>query len=169
MGAGYHGGFGNTKGAKATNSVSAENNSQSSKENQSSDIAEQNNREDYLRNELSKSSPVVIPKLAKITEQSKVGYDQVKYTWTKGNFKYVARWHTRTPGAPTNQGPTWVIERVRSGIGSGIYARRRQEYILVGKYKWVTKKVSYDAINARKNGTATKEQEEMLNHGHWKA
>ena len=48
MGAGYHGGFGNTKGAKATNSVSAENNSQSSKENQSSDIAEQNNREDYL-------------------------------------------------------------------------------------------------------------------------
>ena len=30
------------------------------------------------------------------------------------------------------------------------------------KYKW------QDAITARKNGTITKEQEEMLKNGHWK-
>lgn len=126
------------------------------------------NREEYLRNELSKSSPLVIPKSAEITDQKKDGYDQVKYKWKSGDFTYTARWHTKTPNAPANQGDTWVVERKRAGRGNGPNPRPRQEYILVGKYKWVSKKTWHDAINARKAGAATKEQEELLDNGHWK-
>lgn len=154
MGAGYHGGFGNTQGSI--------NNEPGSKN-------QLNSRQDYLRNELSRSSPLVIPKTAEITDQNKVSYVQVRYEWKKANFKYVARWHTRTPGAPAEQGPTWVIERIQLGIGNGKNLRRRKEFILVGKYKWVTKKVWHRAIRARNNGSATKQQLEILDHGHWKA
>ncbi len=126
-------------------------------------------REEYLRNELIKSSPLQIPKTAEIKDQKKEGYDQVKYVWKKGAFTYTARWHTRTPNAPVNQGTTWVVERKRAGSGTGPNPRRREEHILVGKYKWVSKSKWYDAIAARKAGRATKEQEALLKNGHWKA
>ena len=46
------------------------------------------------------------------------------------------------------------------------------DYILIGKKGkkniWVFKNVWEDAIKARKVGTATKEQEELLKNGHWK-
>ncbi len=131
-------------------------------------------REDYLRNELSKSSPLKIPSSAQITDQKKNGYDQVKYNWESGGYKYQSRWHTRTPGAPKEQGDTWVVEKKKPGIGSGPSARPAEHYILVGKdkngsYKWVDKKKWDAAIRARKNGNATNEQKEMLDNGHWKA
>lgn len=125
-------------------------------------------REEYLRNDLSKSSPMKIPSTASIKDEKKQGYDQVKYTWKRGEYTYTARWHTRTPGAPKEQGNSWVIERKRVGIGHGPNARRAERHILIGKNKWVTKKRWHDAIHARQNGTATKEQEELLNNGHWK-
>ena len=125
-------------------------------------------REDYLRNELSKTAPMKIPSTSTIKDEKKVGYDQVTYKWKRGEFTYTARWHTRTPGAPKTQGNTWVIERKRAGIGRGPNARRSENHILVGKNKWVSKKKWYDAIRAKKTGTATKEQKELLNNGHWK-
>lgn len=96
-------------------------------------------------------------------------YDQVKYKWKRGEFTYTARWHTRTPNAPANQGNTWVVERKRAGIGNGPNPRRRQEHILVGKNKWISMRKWQDAVNARRSGTTTKEQEELLKNGHWKA
>lgn len=125
-------------------------------------------REDYLRKELSKTAPMKIPPTASIKDEKKQGYDQVKYKWKRGEFTYTARWHTKTPGAPEEQGNSWVVERKRAGIGRGPKARRAERHILVGKNKWVPKKKWYDAIRARKNGTATKEQEELLKNGHWK-
>ena len=39
---------------------------------------------------------------------------------------------------------------------------------MAGKIKWVSKQEWQAAIRARKNGTATQEQKEMLDNGHWK-
>ena len=140
MGAGFHGGFGETKGA----------------------------HQDYLKNELSKRSPIKIPSGASIKEEHKEGYEQGKYTWKRGDFTYVSRWHTRTPNAPPNQGSSWVVQRDKAGKGYGKDARPAKHEIFVGKNKWVSKKEWQAAIRARKNGTATQAQKEMLDNGHWK-
>lgn len=131
-------------------------------------------REDHLRIELPKTSPLKIPSSATIKEEQKQGYNQVKYSWQRGEYKYLCRWHTRTPNAPKNQGNSWVVERKIPGIGSGPHAKAARSEILVGKTTngnniWVDKKKWNDAIYARKHGTCTKEQKEMLDHGHWKA
>lgn len=130
--------------------------------------------ERYLQNVLPKSSPLKVPKNAEIKEEQKNGYEQVKYNWQRGEYKYQSRWHTRTPGAPPEQGDSWVVERRKPGIGHGQNARPAERYVLVGKnkngnYKWVDKRKWDAAIRARKNGTATQEQKEMLDNGHWKA
>ena len=125
-------------------------------------------REHFLRYELVKSSPLKIPENADIKDQIKTGYEQVKYIWKKGKFKYTLRWHTRTPNAPKEQGITWVVERKRMGTST----TRSFEYILVGKkgknYKWVSMAEWKNACTAWQNKTATKEQEELLKNGHWK-
>lgn len=144
MGTGYHGGFGDTHGSS-------------------------DNHQSFLENELPKSSPISIPPSAKITEEKKNGYDQIKYTWRKGDYEYTSRWHTRTPNAPSEQVNSWVVQRDKPGIGYGKDARPATHEILVGKNKWVSKKEWQAAIRARKNGTATQEQKEMLDNGHWKA
>lgn len=135
---------------------------------------ELNAHAEYVKNELPKSSPLKIPSNATIKEEQKNGYQQIKYNWDRGDYKYQSRWHTRTPGAPKNQGNTWVVEKRRPGIGNGKNARPAERYVMVGKNKngspkWIDRKKWDAAIRARKNGTATKEQKEMLDHGHWKA
>lgn len=129
---------------------------------------------DYLKHELPRTSPLKVPSTATIKEEQKTGYKQVKYNWQHGDYKYQSRWHTQTPGAPNNTGNTWVVEKRKPGIGYGPHARPAKSYILVGKtksgaYKWIDKKKWNAAIYANKNGTATKEQKEMLKNGHWKA
>ncbi len=143
MGAGQHGGFGDTYGANDSHN-------------------------DYIEHILPKTSPITIPATATIKEEKKNGYDQVKYTWKHGDFSYTSRWHTRTPNAPAKQGDSWVVQRNKAGIGYGKNARPALHEILVGKNKWVSKSEWQDAIRARKNGTATKEQKELLDNGHWK-
>lgn len=123
----------------------------------------------YISQILPQSSPIHIPDNAKITSQVKNGYDQIKYQWTRGDYNYTSRWHSRTPGAPLEQGDSWVVERHRPGIGAGPNARPAKREILVGKGKWVPKSTWDAAIRARIRGTATKEQKELLDHGHWKA
>ncbi len=131
-------------------------------------------KEAYLRDTLPQSAPMSIPNNATIKTEQKTGYEQVKYTWKSGDFEYISRWHTRTPNAPTDQTESWVVERIRHGVGAGSGARRKTHDILVGKtesgnYKWVSMSEWRKAIYARKNGTATQQQKEMLDNGHWKS
>lgn len=130
--------------------------------------------QEYLINDLPKSSPIKVPKSAAIKEEQKQGYNQVKYSWQRGVYIYLSRWHTRTPNAPKEQGNSWVVERRIPGIGNGPNARKAKVEVLIGKTPcgrniWVDKKIWDAAVYARKHGTSTKEQKEMLDHGHWKA
>ena len=112
------------------------------------------------------NSPIHVPKNAKMKVENKKGYEQVKYTWKHGNYSYEARWHTKTKDAPVN-GQSWVVKRQRKGIGYGPNARKNETHFLSGS-KWVSKKDWFDAIKARKAGTATKKQIEMLDKGHYR-
>lgn len=117
--------------------------------------------------ELGKSSPLKIPSTATITEQAKTGYDQVKFNWVDdAGKKMEARWHTRTPGAPVDQGNTWVITRTTPGTPTG---QRKFQEILVGDDKWVSMSEWQKAITDRANGVATEAQNAMLKAGHWPA
>ena len=112
-----------------------------------------------------KKAPIEIPGTAKYKAKSMTdGYEQISYKWTDGTYKYEARWHTRTSGAPVEQGNTWVVQRTLPGNG-GIKPSTK---FLVGEDDWVEGWKWYDAIKARKNGTATKKQIELLDKGHWK-
>ncbi len=110
-------------------------------------------------------APIGIPDTAKIKAKSMTdGYEQISYKWNDGTYKYDVRWHTRTSGAPKDQGNTWVIQRTIPGSGGTKPATQ----FLIGENEWIEGWKWYDAINARKNGTATKEQIELLDRGHWK-
>lgn len=129
-------------------------------------------KEHYLRDELPKKSPIHIPANSDYVEQNKTGYQQVKYKWTRGRYKYLSRWHSRTPNAPLSQGDSWVVERHLPGIGNGPNAHpsRREILIRTGSgSRWIPRSTWNKAIHARKNGTATKEQKELLDNGHWKS
>jgi hypothetical protein len=112
------------------------------------------------------NAPIRIPDNAVITDQIKTGYSQVKFTWNESGYKYEARWHTRTPGAPVEQGNTWVITKTKPGSSTGT---PRLEYIMTGENQWTTMSDWQNAIAARKAGTITPAQERILEKGHWPA
>ena len=143
MGTGFHGGFGKTYGTDE-------------------------GYKNYIENILPKRSPIKIPSLATIKEKQKNGYNQVKYSWKKGNYNYTSRWHTHTPNAPKEQGNSWVVDRKQPGVGYGKNARPKKEEILVGKNKWISRQDWDNAIVARKKGTLMPKQKEWLYNGHWK-
>ncbi|HDK7166199.1 TPA: hypothetical protein PTV44_000001, partial [Clostridium botulinum] len=115
-------------------------------------------------NQYRAKAPIKIPESAKVKAQSKVGFQQISYKWKDATYKYEGRWHTRTPGAPIKQGNTWVIQRTKPGSGA---AKPATEF-LIGKDEWIEGYKWYDAIAARKAGTATVEQIRILDKGHWK-
>ena len=117
---------------------------------------------------IAKRSPLRVPKKAEVKVQAKNGYNQIKYTWETGKYKYTSRWHTRTPNAPKTHGTSWVVERRTPGIGYGKNFRSPKEEVLVGKNKWISKVEWKEAITAKSNGTATKQQKEWIENGHWK-
>ena len=112
------------------------------------------------------SCPVAIPSSATIIEQSKTGYDQVKFKWDDGTHGYEARWHTRTPGAPINQGDTWVVTRTTPGTSQG---QRKAQHILTGPGHWTPSNQWQNTVSANQSGTATAAQKLLLNSGHWAA
>ncbi len=116
-------------------------------------------------------SPVKIPEGAtKKIEVKKNGYYQIKYEWPGDDgFNYTSRWHTRPPNSPAEQMDTFVVERTAPGIGYGKNPRKRVEQVLVGENKWVLKDDWKAARRANGRKTITREQEEMLYNGHWKA
>ena len=106
-----------------------------------------------------KKAPIEIPDTAKYKAKSMAdGYEQISYKWNDGTYKYEVRWHTRTSGAPEGQGNTWVIQRTIPGNGG----KKPSTQFLIGENEWVEGWKWYDAISARKNGTATQEQIELL-------
>lgn len=112
-----------------------------------------------------KKSPIKIPDIANVRAKSmNEGYEQISYKWNDGLYKYEARWHTRTHGAPKEQGNTWVIQRTMPGTDG----KKPSTQFLLGDDEWIEGWKWYDAIKARKEGIATKEQIEILNRGHWK-
>lgn len=112
-----------------------------------------------------KKAPIEIPDTAKYKAKSMAdGYEQISYKWNDGTYKYEVRWHTCTSGAPEGQGNTWVIQRTIPGNGG----KKPSTQFLIGENEWVEGWKWYDAISARKNGTATQEQIELLDKGHWK-
>lgn len=112
-----------------------------------------------------KKAPIEIPDTAKYKAKSMAdGYEQISYKWNDGTYKYEVRWHTRTSGAPEGQGNTWVIQRTIPGNGG----KKPSTQFLIGENEWVEGWKWYDAISTRKNGTATQEQIELLDKGHWK-
>jgi hypothetical protein len=115
--------------------------------------------------ELAKEAPIEIPENATVKVQTKNGYDQIKYKWSADGYKYEVRWHTRTPGAPEGQGNTWVVTRTTPGTPTG---QVQTQHILVGD-TWVPRYTWQAAIDAYNNGTATPEQLQMLQDGHWEA
>jgi hypothetical protein len=109
------------------------------------------------------AAPIEIPEEAVIKPVSKTGYEQISYKWRDATYKYEARWHTRTPGAPINQGNTWVIERTIPGSG-GVPPKSQ---ILVGT-QWISRFEWQEAIKAYQNGVANLRQIQILEQGHWK-
>ena len=120
---------------------------------------------EYIRNVLSQSAPIEIPSFAKIKDQKKNGYNQVKYTWRADGYKYEVRWHTRTPGAPITEGNTWQVRRHKPGVGFGNNARPPVDEVLVksatGK-KWVPFEMWQASIDAKTANRLTKENEKVL-------
>lgn len=114
------------------------------------------------------SSPIRIPEGAETNSQRKsAGYDQIKFRWDEGEGasrkRYESRWHTRTPGAPEGAGATWVVTRTTPGLPDG--SRRKSVEVLVGD-SWVPQHEWQSAVSARKSGTATEQQQRLLDHGH---
>lgn len=110
-------------------------------------------------------SPIEIPKKIEGKKQSKNGYEQIKYIWRRGIYKYESRWHTKTPNAPNNE-ESWVVTRTKKGKGYGPNPIGKIIEVKVGN-KWVSWTKWNEAINARKNNKATKQQIDMLNRGHF--
>ncbi len=112
-------------------------------------------------------SPIDIPKDANINAKTmNKGYQQIKYTWNDGTYKYESRWHTETPGAiKYDRGTTWVVTRKIPGNAQGL--KSVTEY-LVGD-KWIDINVWKSAERANMAGTATQEQMDLLQAGHWLA
>ena len=124
----------------------------------------------HIADSLSQSSPIKIPANAKVIPQIKQNgpYYHIKYIWDADDgFEYTCRWHTRTGGAPLEQGDSWVVERVKHGIGFGENAHKATKQVYVKNKGWVDAEVWEAARKARKTGTSTQKQKELLNDGHW--
>lgn len=118
-----------------------------------------------IANQYKQTAPLGIPDSAKINAKTmNAGYEQITYKWNDGQFKYEVRWHTRTPGAPVEQGNTWVVQRTVPGNGG----KKPQTFFKIGDNEWIEGYKWYEAINARKAGNATPDQIKILDKGHWK-
>ena len=123
-----------------------------------------------LSKSIAKTSPIKIPDDAMIDPQIKNGYYQIKYKWqTTDGYNYEARWHTKTPNAPSYQNDSWVISRKVPGIGYGPNHRNGYTDVLTFDNGWVDSGIWEDAISARNNKIIDEKLEDILDYGHHKA
>ena len=121
--------------------------------------------------QIAKISPLRIPKKATVNLEPKNGYNQIKYRWKTGKYKYEVRWHSHRPTEPDYQKNSWIVQRTLPGIGFGKNARPDKKEILIqkknGKNKWIPFAEWEEAGRARYSGSITKKQQEILDDGHW--
>lgn len=146
---------------------------QTSLEQEEEEIISRQNEEEaeqlFAMYELRADAPIKIPSDASIRMADKQGYQQVEYKWSESGYDYSARWHTRTPNSPLSQGASWVVERRIKGVGYGMNAKPSKTEFLLSNSKWISKEIWQSAIRAKKNGTLTSKQKEILNNGHHKS
>jgi hypothetical protein len=114
---------------------------------------------------LRQTAPWPIPAGARVSNQVKVGYSQVQYTWQKQGWRYEARWHERTPHARLITRPSWRLDRVRPGKGYGPDAAPRLVQTLVGKQWLPIRQLRYCARRYN-DGIATPAEIHLLQIAH---
>ena len=164
---------GNSHGTNGSPQTSFEQNATEMKAAENEAAVAEKAAKGYNLRTLRDSSPLRIPHNASVQEQQKQGYQQVKYQWDRGSYRYTSRWHQRTPNAPASQENSWVTERVRPGKGFCPGARPAIREVFIrgsnGKGHWIPRQRWDEAIRAQKQGIATNAQKEMLKNGHWPA
>lgn len=132
--------------------------------------AVRNNNIDFLINNLAQSSPILIPDTATVVPSHKdKGYEQVRFLWTQGQYKYESRWHTHTPNAPDYSQDTWVVTRTLPGIPAGNNHREKVMMYLIKEKGWVSSIEWDNAKRLRKLNKETEDSRRLLDNGHWKA
>lgn len=126
------------------------------------------NNMEFLRNELTRTSPIKIPDTAKIrSEHKKRGYEQVSYKWSNNGYNYESRWHTHVPTAPEYSQDTWVVTRTLPGIPAGKYHRQKETVYLIKNMGWVSSDLWDEAKKLRKLKKETEASRRILDNGHW--
>lgn len=164
MGSGFRGDFGLTKGSKSY-SIAAS--IKDSKLVFSQIICAPTNIQ-----KMAKRSPMNIPSTALYKVQSKDGYKQVKFNYEKGNTKYEIRWHEKTKDSPKYMQESWQVEKTVKGKGYGTNPIPKQKFNLIKgqnwKKIWIPHNEYQKCIVAKKNGTLTQKQKEVLDNAHWR-
>ena len=160
MGSGIRGNFGATKGSKIQQSTS------STSENNTLSSASQSIKNNAER------SPINILSNATYKEQQKNGYKQVTYKFKRDGVEYESRWHEKTPNSPNYMGKSWQVDKIVKGKGYGPNPRQSERYHLLkgknGSKRWISHQEYQECIKAKKKGTLTKKQKEVLDSAHWK-
>lgn len=100
---------------------------------------------------LAQTAPWPIPMGAKITQQQKVGYQQIAFSWREQGWLYEARWHSRMPKARIVKYDSWVLTRIRPGVGFGAGARPKLEGVFASGHWLAARHLRYAASLSFKN------------------
>lgn len=164
MGSGYRGDFGQTKGSK--NYILA-----SSKKDNYLSVSLLYGAPKNIKEKASKS-PISIPNSSVYKVQKKNGYKQITFKFEKGGVKYESRWHEKTPNSPNYMKNSWQVTKTIKGKGYGNNVKKKEVWHMIknnnGKIKWISNSQYQEAIRAKKNGTLTDKQREVLNSAHWR-
>lgn len=114
------------------------------------------------------SAPWPIPPEAKIRQESKKGYWQMKFTWRQHGWRYEARFHNKTPQAKIITYPSWRLDRIHPGKGYGPNHAVKIEEARVGK-KWL--KISFVRYCAWRvnRGLASQKEIAVIKQAHVRA
>lgn len=81
----------------------------------------------------------------------------------RAGLGFEARWHTRTPDDPADAGNSWVVTRRTPGSSTGI---PKQHHVLTGNDEWTPMHVWKSAVTTGESGTATEQQQRLLDREH---
>lgn len=90
---------------------------------------------------------------------------EYRYQNPNDGYTYHSRWHTKTPGAPTYQGDSWVVERRVKGVNYGKNPVKKEHVVLLSNGQVVDWKI-WDKAKKTPEKFRTIEQKMLLNLGH---